>query len=263
MRHIVSFSTGLSSALTGERVLQQHPDATIVFMETRIEDKDNYRFQSEVYRRWSELYTPNFKWLEDGRTPYEVFEYASIIPNSNIAPCTFALKIKLFSKFIEPGDVICIGYDYSEIHRCKATSRNWEAKGCTVEYPLLWKPIITRKYAEVVESDWGIKAPRMYSMGYTHANCGGRCVKQGQGDWIRTLINFPDRYAEAEAWELYMQNKIYTEYTILKDRTGGESKPLTLRDLRQRYEAKQTMSLFTLDSQSACVVCGIGDYTDD
>ena len=98
-------------------------------------------------------------------------------------------------------------------------------------------------------------------MGYTHANCGGRCVKQGQGDWIRTLINFPDRYAEAEAWELYMQDKIDTEYTILKDRAGGEPKPLTLRDLRKRYEAKQTMNLFTLDAQSGCVVCGIGDYT--
>ena len=263
-RHIVSFSTGLSSALTAERVLKQHPDAYIVFMDTQIEDDDNYRFMQDCSSRWINRYQPQFVTLSDGRNPFQVFEDVRIIPNTRIAPCTFKLKIELFAKFVEPGDTIYIGYDYSEVDRCEATTRNWEARGCKVEYPLLWKPIEHRKYADIVRQDWGILPPRMYGMGYTHANCGGRCVKQGHGDWIRTLVNFPARYSEAEQWELMMQERLGTDYTISKDRTGGETKPITLRELRQRYEAKQanTFDLFLLDTQSACVKCGVGDFTE-
>ncbi len=263
-RHIISFSGGLSSAITAERVLGVHPEASVVFMDTRIEDEDNYRFMQDCFARWRKLYQPNIVILSEGRNPYQVFSDEHIIPNSRIAPCTYRLKIEQFAQYVQQSDIIYIGYDYAEVHRCEATTRNWESRGCQVEYPLLWKPIITRKYSEVVSVDWGIDPPRMYQMGYTHANCGGRCVKQGQGDWLRTLINFPEQFREAEEWELEMRETHGFDYAILKDRTGGELKPLLLRDLRLRYEAKNTMTLdlFALDSQSACVRCGIGDFTE-
>jgi hypothetical protein len=131
--------------------------------------------------------------------------------------------------------------------------------GYKVDYPLLWKPYETRRYTDVVRKDWGIEPPRMYRLGYTHANCGGRCVKQGQGDWIRTLINFPERFSEIEAWENDMRNnEVNANYALLKRQTLKGRQPLTLTELRERYEREHNDPVL-FDMQSACVVCGIGE----
>lgn len=260
--NIVSFSTGLSSALTVERVLRRYADIEIIFMDTKIEDADNYRFMEDCRRRWSIPITV----LADGRTPYEVAKDQSIIPNQKIAPCTFRLKIEIFTAYVQEqykseNPTIHIGYDYTELHRIPATEKNYQALGWKVDFPLLWKPYELRRYSDVVRHDWGIEPPLMYALGYTHANCGGACVKQGMGDWIRTLINFPDRYKQAEEWEQEMRkHPKRMNYAILRDQTEARVRPLTLRELRGRYEASHSaMNLFELDSKSACVVCGVGD----
>ena len=265
MKHVVSFSTGLSSAITVERVIERYgrENTIIVFMDTKIEDDDNYRFMDDCRSRWGEIIV-----LADGRDPYQVARDAQIIPNNKIAPCTFALKIKLFVRYVESIKdefVIHIGYDYSEVHRCEATTRNYGARGWKVDYPLLWKPIEFRPYSQVCRDDWGIEPPRMYAMGYSHANCGGKCVKQGWGDWLRTLINFPERYAAAEQWECEMRNHpVRKDYAILKDQSGGMVRPKTLESLRLDYEARNNaqMSLTSFDAESVCFTCGVGDMFD-
>lgn len=70
----------------------------------------------------------------------------------------------------------------------------------------------------------------------TH-NCGGRCVRQGQAGWALTLRVHPDRYAEMEAFENEMREEL-GDVAMMKDRTGGETRPLTLTELRTRIEAK-------------------------
>jgi len=262
MNHVVSISTGLSSALSFERVLKHYgaENTTGIFMDTTIEDEDNYRFFNDCKTRWS---VPILV-LTEGRTPYEVAEDQRIIPNQKIAPCTFVLKINLFKDWLEAQEkpiTVHIGYDeINDAHRMEATRRNYEALGYSVDFPLTWKPIEYRKYAQVVREDWGIEPPRMYKLGYTHANCGGECVKQGQGDWIRTLINFPDRYARREAWEqkmLKLSDK-HAEYAILRDQSNGTVTPLTLKELRERHES-QPQDALQLDFNAPCVVCGVGD----
>lgn len=260
--HIVNFSSGLSSALAVERVLNRYgkDDVEIVFEDTKFEDDDNYRFMDECKARWGVPIVV----LCDGRTPYQVAEDKQIIPNQRIAPCTFKLKIEPFMSYLltqYKGATIHIGYDFSELERCEATEKAYGQAGWLVDFPLLWKPYEYRPYPRVVREDWRIEPPRMYAMGYTHANCGGRCVKQGQGDWLRTLINFPERYREAEEWEQRMRNHPKRkDYALLRDQTGGSVSPLTLRELRERYERKTIMQpmLFKLDYNSGCVHCGVG-----
>jgi len=265
MIHIVSFSSGLSSALTALRVIERYgKDSTqLVFMDTCFEDDDNYRFMTDFERHFDvEIYR-----IVEGRTPYEVSRAQHVIPNQKLAPCTHRLKIEPFCAYLktlpELPELITvhIGYDFSEQHRCKATRENYEGLGYVVDFPLLWKPIEFRPYPFICRADWGIEPPRMYGLGYTHANCGGRCVKQGKGDWLRTLLNFPDRYAEIEAWEESMrENPVNANYALLRSQTNGETTPMTLRQLRVEYAARMagTVNLFDLDEQSTCVVCGIG-----
>lgn len=260
MKHIVSFSTGLSSALVVERVLLRYPNNTeVVFMDTLFEDTDNYRFMNDCIKRWG----IKVKILTEGRTPYEVSHSENVIPNSRVAPCTKRLKIDIFKKYLKTQDkpiTIHIGYDFTEMHRIEATESNYKSLGYDVDFPLLWKPYEFRKYTQVVKEDWNIEPPRMYELGYTHANCGGLCVKQGQGDWLRTLVNFPDRYAYAEAWEAEMQthSDVHARYAILKTQTLDGVKPLTLKELRERFENKP-VDFFKLDAASRCIACGVGD----
>ena len=256
--HIVSISSGLSSALVACRVIERYgmKNTRFVFMDTTIEDIDNYRFLNEFADKFGiELVV-----LKDGRDPYQVATDKQIIPNQKIAPCTMELKIKLFRKYIEQFDpsktTIHIGFDFSEVHRCKDTDKNYGAMGFKVDYPLLWKPYEYRPYTEVSRMDWRIEPPRMYDRGYSHANCSGLCVKQGQGDWIRTLIHEPEKYARIETWEQQMRTGPRANYALVRDQSGGEVTPLTLRELRLKHEAKTPLSLF--DSQNVCITCGVG-----
>lgn len=259
MNNIVSFSTGLSSALTVERVLKSCDNVSVVFMDTKIEDDDNYRFMVDCQNRWGIDITI----LADGRDPYQVSRAERVIPNNRIAPCTHRLKIEVFKRYlliIEKPATIHIGYDYAEMHRMDTTKKNYEEMGFSVDFPLMWKPYEFRPYKQVVREDWGIEPPRMYDMGYTHANCGGRCVKQGQGDWLRTLQNFPERYAESERWENEMRqlSEKHGKFAILKSQTKDGIVPLTLKELREKHQNNVPQNLFDFDSKSACVVCGIG-----
>lgn len=98
MRHIISFSGALSSALVVERVIERYGKSSvdIVFMDTLVEDEDNYRFMADCQARWGKEIIR----LCDGRTPRQVAEDKHIIPNQKLAPCTFELKIKPFTNWL-------------------------------------------------------------------------------------------------------------------------------------------------------------------
>lgn len=259
--HFVSFSTGLSSALTVERVLGKYGKANteIIFMDTTIEDEDNYRFMDDCRARWGEITI-----LKEGRDPYQVAEDKQIIPNQKIAPCTFALKIEMFRAHLQrkAGPLtVHIGFDIFEAHRRKKTQKSYEAEGWLVDFPLLWRPIEHRPYTRVCREDWGIEPPRTYGLGFSHANCLSRgCVKMGQGDWLRFLLNFPDRYAITEKWEQEMrQHPTRRNYAIMRDQSNGKVRALTLREFREKYESDRLMQPSFFDQQSACIYCGVGD----
>lgn len=264
MNHVVSFSSGLSSALATERVLNKFDSVRVVFEDTLFEDEDNYRFMRDCENRWGVEIVK----LCEGRNPYQVAEDASLIPNSRMAPCTFRLKIDIFRKWLvenygQTPVTVYIGYDFTELERCDKTREAYNKHGWKIDFPLLWRPYENRTYSKVVKEDWGIEPPRMYGMNYTHANCGGRCVKQGKGDWLRTLRNFPDRYKEIENWEQGMRSQEkYREYTILKIVKKGTVKKITLKELREEYEDKKECMPDIFDLDSPCVVCGVGDLSE-
>lgn len=89
----------------------------------------------------------------------------------------------------------------------------------------------------------GIKIPRLYSLGFPHNNCGGRCVAAGISHFVHLYEVLPEAYLEWENEEQLTQKVMRErgienwEFTILKDRRGGTKKPLSLKDLRIRIES--------------------------
>jgi hypothetical protein len=84
----------------------------------------------------------------------------------------------------------------------------------------------------------GIEPPRMYAAGFPHANCGGGCVRAGQGQFKLLYDTHPERYAYWESQEQELREFLDKDVAILRDRRGGTTRPLTLRTFRERLEAK-------------------------
>lgn len=238
MQHVVSLSGGTASAVAADRVLRRYgqEDVILWFADTLWEDEDLYRFLADLEAHWGKAIMRH----TEGRTPLEVAAKASIIPNNQRAPCSVALKVKPFRAFLkslEKPVTVHLGLDWTEQHRAVRPKAEYEAMGgVTVDLPLMWEPLARPPHRLETES-WGIKSPRLYDYGFPHNNCGGRCVKQGNAEWRRLLIAFPERYAEVEEWEQAQRAKggPRAKFAITRERTGGTATPLPLKDMRERF----------------------------
>lgn len=248
--HIVQFSTGIGSAEVLRRVaLEQGVKNTVALTaDTLVEDEDNWRFAREVVRmvgcRWITL--------ADGRTPMQAGLDARVVPNNRMAVCSRVLKRDLLRMFIETyygtDAVIYLGFDWTEPNRHAAAAPLWLPY--EVRSPLLDPPY--REKAALLE-EWqayGIRPPRLYAEGFSHANCGGCCVRGGQAQWELALRKRPETYAEWELAEEVSRNVLGKDVSILRNRRGGNLTPLTLRDFRLQLESQP--SLFETDDWGAC-----------
>ena len=234
MHHIVSLSGGTASAVAANRVLERYGKeaTTLWFADTSWEDEDLYRFLADLESFWGVTIVR----YTDGRTPLEVAEKASIIPNQRRAPCSLQLKIKPFTKYITdlPKPLtVHLGLDFTEMHRAERPKVEYEkVPGVTVDLPLLWEPVAKPPHRHTV-AEWGIETPRLYKLGFPHNNCGGRCVRQGIKEWLRLKHTFPDRFSEVAEWEQAHRAKggARANYAIAQDRRGGESTPMPLQDI--------------------------------
>lgn len=262
MKRLISVSGGMLSAVCADRVLERYgsEDAELWFADTLVEDPDLYRFLDDLERRWGLEIVRH----TEGRTPLRVAEDQHIIPNQKIAPCTHVLKIEPFLTHLKacPKPVtVYLGMAWWEKHRMDAPRRRYEAvPGVAVDYPALWKPVDYRPPQDVLRS-WGIEPPRAYAEGFTHNNCGGACVKQGKGDWLRLLRWKPDLFRQYEAWEAGMRAKgaPFDGYAFCRDERGGTVKPVTLRALREQAEASPQLrfEVPVEDDAEGCIQCAI------
>ena len=247
MRYLVSLSGGVASAVAADRAIARYGrDVVDLWIaDTSWEDDDLWRFVADCCKRWGIL--PYY--YRDGRTPLQVAEDRTIIPNQKIAPCSFELKIEPFTRFLRtyPKPVtVMLGLDWKEIHRMEAPKKNYESiDGVVVDFPLMWEPIDARPYYEIVQS-WGITPPRLYDLGFSHNNCGGRCVKQGIRQWKILQKHIYERFAEVRDWEQAQRAKgdARADYTIVRDQTNYGVQPMTLAQLeartKQPYRKRQS-----------------------
>lgn len=249
------FSGGIASWGAAKRLQEQGiGPLTLLFTDTMMEDEDLYRFLLEAAANVDgELVR-----LADGRNPWQVFADVKYLGNSRIDPCSRILKRELSERWLEkncdPSNTIrYYGYDWTEIHRLERTrSRLY---GWQVEGPLCEPPWLTRPDLFAWLKEEGLEPPRLYEWA-SHNNCGGFCVKAGQGHFAKLLENMPERYAEHEAAEQRLRDQL-GDVSIMRDRTGGVVTPLTLRVLRRRIQHKQQVDMLDIGG------CGCFDEPDE
>jgi hypothetical protein len=257
-KHVVMWSGGITSWATARHVVAQHGAASTVllFADTNAEDEDLYAWNEQAS---TQLGVPITRVADpDERDPWQVFEDKRWLGNTRIAQCSLELKLKpcrdwLTANTDPASTVLYVGIDWTEPHRIPGNRAGWEP--WTVEYPLTEPPYYDKEQLRSEARDAGLIDPRLYRLGFAHNNCGGACVKGGQAQWARLLEVFPERYARIEAFEQRMRAKLGKDVSILRDRTGGDTKPLTLAALRERI-AQRPDQLDLFD------VGGCGCFTD-
>ena len=275
MRRVVMLSSGAGSWAAAKRVAERHgtDGLTLLFADTLIEDEDNYRFLIEasadvfgvtglpewllrpdlppiddLLARRSLLLAlaeyamdaiPGLEWIVERRDPWQVFKDVRFLGNTRVDPCSRILKRELLRKWLddthEPdATVVYLGFDWSEIHRMERAAKHWEP--WAVEAPMCERPYMSKRDALAWLRSEGIEPPRLYAAGFQHANCGGFCVKGGQAHFA-TLLRFDrDRYLYHEQKEEELREYLGSDVAIMRDRTGGDVKPLTMREFRERQE---------------------------
>ena len=238
MRRVVMFSGGVGSWAAARRVADRHgtDGMILLFADTKMEDDDLYRFLDEAAADiGADLVT-----IADGRTPWELFHDVGMIGNTRADPCSRILKRDLMRRWIDehcdPADtIIYLGIDWTEMHRLERARPRWSP--WQVEAPLCEPPYVSKDELIADLEARGIEPPRLYRLGFPHNNCGGFCVKAGIGQFALLLEKLPDRYREHEAEEQRFRQATGKDVAILRDRTGGTTRPLTLAELRRRIEA--------------------------
>ena len=244
------FSGGSGSWAAARRVVEEHgpENMTLLFTDTRMEDEDLYRFIHEAADNIGVPLTT----ITEGRNPWHVFFDVRFLGNSRRDPCSMILKRDMADQWLQdncdPKDTVCyVGIDWTEEHRFTRLRDRRALDGWTYRAPLCEEPLISKKDVAIWLDLYGIKQPRLYDMGFSHNNCGGFCVKAGQGHFANLLQKLPERYAKHEAMEQAIRTYLGKDVSILTDRRGDNvKKPLTLKDLRFRIEAGEKVDKFEI-----------------
>jgi 3'-phosphoadenosine 5'-phosphosulfate sulfotransferase (PAPS reductase)/FAD synthetase len=238
---IVLFSGGIASFEVGRRVLEKFDKDNIKFwfFDTLTEDEGLYKFLNQC-EKYLGIQIQRFS---DGRNIWEVFRDERFIGNSRVPLCNRVLKRELLERTLcevypSKNLILFLGYEYNEKKRMEIAQKKWNEKGYKVSFPLSKPPYLSRKkLIENVES-CGLEIPRLYKLGFTHNNCGGACVQAGIKQWLLLLEHFPERYLWHEKQEMQTRNYLDKDVAILRDRTGGKTRPLSLHELRLRTKGK-------------------------
>lgn len=238
-RYIAMFSGGASSAFVAYKMVQQYGknNSILFFTDTLWEDQDNYRFMEEV----ANYIGIDITYRVNGRTPEDIFFGMGYLGNSRLAKCSEELKVRETVLFIEElreqgfEPVLFFGIGPHEKKRAE-NLREFYAhvplEPVETRFPMIeiYKGDLDAK--TIIENEWKIKLPEMYALGFSHANCGGRCVRGGFKHYALLYKVWPKRYQEQEEMEKNFRKHFNKNVSILKKNKG----PYTLSKLRERFE---------------------------
>lgn len=242
-------------------------NTTLLFTDTLIEDEDLYRFLEDAANDVG----ANLVKIAEGRTPWQLFNDVKLIGNTRKDPCSRILKreigLKWLRENVDPGNTsLVFGIHFMEAHRLESAvkdkdgnpvKRGVRPRYAALGFPHVEAPMCDAPYmGESDIHDWlrecGLERPRLYDMGFSHNNCGGFCVKAGEGHFANLLRMLPDVYSHHESQEDAF-NKARPgkrRQTVLapeiRQEDGSYKRiPISLREFRERKEAgMQNIGLF-------------------
>lgn len=250
------FSTGLASAVTLDMVQRKYGKKNTIALitDTNWEDEDNYRFGDEVIKHLG----ANLVRVDEGRTPPDIWLQGGYLVGPSGAPCTRKLKIEQTIKFIKQQSeevTLFFGIGKDEEHRKYNLISRYASVGAKCVFPLIDYPETSSQIIDRVQNYWGIKKPRMYDLGFSHANCGGRCVKAGIKHFLLLMEVWPERFNELADIEQKFRDKTGGDTTILRMTRNKKKIKLPLNQLKFEYKKADIKEIELVWEQDAPCEC--------
>lgn len=200
----------------------------LLFIDTKNEDDDTYRFKRDC-ERWyglpiETLTNPKYA---DIREVWRKFKSLNVATG---AICSTELKRAVREMWEEENkgqySYQTHGFDIGEPERALAMALNYPNSNPI--FPLLLHGISKNRAARIIIEN-GIYLPRAYRAGYRNNNCYKTgCVRGGIGYWQKRKREFPEATAEMGAIEHELTNAKGKPVTMLRLRRGKERYPLFL-----------------------------------
>ena len=223
--------------------------------ETSFETQGDRKIYLDKLGKTAEREIPNFYWRNDGRDVWDIFFEEEMLGNSRLARCSHVIKQDLARKIIDEefdaeDTVLYLGIDWTEEHRTAAPKKNWQPY--EVKFPMCEEPLLTNiDHVKELEKI-GIDVPRMYTLGFSHNNCSGFCVRGGQGQFIQLYKQRPGLFDYHEKMELEWQEVTGKDYTILRKQRNKVKYRYPLWELREDYEREQEKADIEFDDIGGC-----------
>lgn len=218
---IAWWSGGVTSAVTCKLCIELFgaDNVKIVFINTKNEDEDTYRFLYDC-EKWydSKIYPLSNAGYDSIKDVW--FKYKSL----NVAKgaiCSSELKRTMREQYmaVAPFSYQAFGFDIDEPKRAKAMGMNYPQAHPI--FPLLMFGYSKKDCIKILELA-GIEIPRAYKWGFTNNNClETGCVQGGIGYWQKMQIDFPDKFKEMAKVEHELTNLKGEPVTMLKDQSKG------------------------------------------
>ncbi|MDV3952144.1 hypothetical protein CMT77_07930 [Elizabethkingia anophelis] len=223
------FSGGVTSAVAIKLAIRLygHKRCRIIFIDTKNEDEDTYRFLKDC-EKW---YGKKIEWLsnEEYQNIEEVWYKYNGLNFANGAICSSELK-RAVRLYFEKNNYFMMqdfGFDIDEPKRAKNMTLNYPKSKCI--YPLLMFGWSKKRCIEELNS-CGIKIPRAYDWGFNNNNClKTGCVQGGIGYWQLYGEKFPDRFDRMAEREHELTNIKGEPVTMLRVTVKKNKYPLFLK----------------------------------
>ena len=206
-RVVVWFSCGAASAIAAKLVLEERPDAVIVYCDTGSEHPDNVRFLNDC-QKWlgvKIIILSSSKYQDT----WDVFEKTRYLVGPRGARCTTELKKKVRQNFEDlENDVQVFGFDITEKERAARFQKNNPEVVC--RFPLIEAEIEKKNCFDFLSAA-GVEIPEMFRLGYANNNCIG-CVKGQAGYWNKIRKDFPDVFLRMARLERHLNVAICKSY---------------------------------------------------
>lgn len=223
MKIICWWSGGITSAVACKKAIEIYGlDACrMVFIDTKNEDDDTYRFKLDC-ERWYEKEIETITEIGDKYESIEdVWDKYQSLNVAKGAICSTELKRNARLKWQKSVDFDyqVFGYEHTkrEFSRALSMTLNWpQAKPI---YPLLMFGLDKNACFQIVAGA-GIKKPRAYELGLNNNNClKTGCVQGGIGYWQKMRDINPGAFHEMAMREHRFTNNEGKPKTILKDQS--------------------------------------------
>jgi 3'-phosphoadenosine 5'-phosphosulfate sulfotransferase (PAPS reductase)/FAD synthetase len=193
VRHICGLSGGKDSTALALYMRDRVPEMEYVFCDTGRELPETYEYLGRVEAYLGKPITTlnatqSFDhWLK-------VFD--GYLPSPRARWCTKLLKLKPFEAYVGDEPVISYVGIRADENRTGLISGK---PNLTTVYPLKEGGIDLAGVMRILE-DSGIGLPPYLSWGRSHSGC-FFCFFQSKHEWLQLLKRYPDKFAEAEAYE--------------------------------------------------------------